>query len=118
MKHTEWWKNFRLGEELSVSGAFIHNGLRRFHALHKLDHADDLFEVFYNLSVGIERLMKIAIVLLEHDDSADQGAFEESLQTHNHQALLTRLKKHEQIKLRDSRVNSQPMASGESGFMT
>jgi outer membrane receptor protein involved in Fe transport len=43
MKHTEFWKNFRLGEELSVSGAFIYNGLRRFHELKKLDHTDDLF---------------------------------------------------------------------------
>jgi len=98
MKETEWWKNFRLGEELSVSGAFIYNGLRRFHALHKLDHADDLFEVFYNLSIGIERLMKIVIVLLEHDDAANQEVFEESLVTHNHQALLTRIKKHTDLK--------------------
>jgi hypothetical protein len=99
MKQTEWWKNFRLGEELSVSGAFIYNGLRRFHALHKLDHADDLFDFSYNLSIGIERLMKIAIVLLEHDDAANQEAFEDSLATHNHQALLNRIKKHADIKL-------------------
>jgi hypothetical protein len=98
VKQGEWWKNFRLGEELSVCGAFIYNGLRRFHAIHKLDHADDLFDVFYNLSVGIERLMKIVIVLIEHDDAADQEAFEESLVTHNHQALLTRIKKHTDLK--------------------
>jgi hypothetical protein len=89
VKQAEWWKNFRLREELSVSGAFIYNGLRRFHVLHKLDHADDLLELFYHLCVGVERLMKIVIVLIEHDDAADQEAFEESLVTHNHQALLT-----------------------------
>lgn len=98
MKQTEWWKNFRLGEELGVSGAFIYNGLRRFHSLHKLDHADDLFEVFYNLSVGFERLLKIVIVLLEHDEARDQDAFEESIITHNHHALLTRIKKHRDLK--------------------
>lgn len=98
MKQTEWWKNFRLGEELGVSGAFIYNGLRRFHSLHKLDHADDLFEVFYNLSVGFERLLKIVIVLLEHDEARDQDAFEESIITHNHHALLTRIKKHMDLK--------------------
>jgi hypothetical protein len=45
MKPTEFWKNFELGEELSVSGAFIYNGPRRFHELHKLDHTDEIFEV-------------------------------------------------------------------------
>jgi hypothetical protein len=99
MKHTEFWKNFRLGEELSVSGAFIYNGLRRFYELKKLDHTDDLFEVLYNLSVGFERILKIAIVLLEHKDSNDQAAFEKSLITHNHPELLSRIKKHTRLNL-------------------
>ena len=51
MNKSEHWKNFRLGEELHISGAFIYNGLRRFFELHKLDHVEDIFEVFYNLSV-------------------------------------------------------------------
>ena len=102
MNRSELWKNFRLGEELDVSGTFIYNGLRRFHELRKLDYSADLFEVFYQLSVGIERLMKIAIVLLEHDDANDQGAFEKSLSTHNHQALLARIQKHVDLKLSNS----------------
>lgn len=102
MNRSELWKNFRLGEELDVSGTFIYNGLRRFHELRKLDYSADLFEVFYPLSVGIERLMKIAIVLLEHDDANDQDAFEKSLSTHNHQALLARVQKHADLKLSNS----------------
>jgi hypothetical protein len=97
MKHTDFWKNFRLGEELSISGAFIYNGLRRFHELRKLDHSDDLFEVFYNLAVGFERLLKIVVVLLEHKDSDDQGTFEKSLITHSHPDLLRRVKKHVEV---------------------
>src|SRR5690606_29434271 len=81
---------------------FIYNGLRRFHELRKLDYSADLFEVFYQLSVGIERLMKIAIVLLEHDDANDQDAFEKSLSTHNHQSLLTRIQRHVDLKLSSS----------------
>lgn len=88
MKPTEFWKNFKLGEELSVSGTFIYNGLRRFYQLRKLDNPDELFEVFYNLSVGLERLLKIVVVLLEHSDGEDQTAFEKSLITHNHQNLF------------------------------
>lgn len=102
MSRSELWKNFRLGEELDVTGTFIYNGLRRFHELHKLDYSADLFEVFYQLSVGIERLMKIALVLLEHDDANDQDAFERSLSTHNHQSLLERIQKHVDLKLSNS----------------
>ena len=102
MNRSELWKNFRLGEELDVSGTFIYNGLRRFHELRKLDCSADLFEVFYQISIGIERLMKIAIVLLEHDDASDQEAFEKSLSTHNHQALLARIQKRADLKLSNS----------------
>lgn len=84
MNETQWWKNFSLGQELSVAGTFIYDGLRGFYELDQLDFADDIFEVLYHLSVGIERLMKIAIILLEHDGTADQEAFEKSLTTHNH----------------------------------
>jgi hypothetical protein len=97
MTQTQWWKNFSLGEELSIARTFIYNGLRRFYELHQLDYTDDLFDVLYHLSIGIERLMKIAIILLEHDDACDQDAFENSLMTHNHQALLARIQKHKDI---------------------
>ena len=93
MKPTEFWKNFRLGEELSVSGTFIYNGVKRFHELKKLDFPDELFEVFYSLAVGLERLIKIAVVLLEHKDGDDQAKFEESLISHNHQELMARVQK-------------------------
>ena len=99
MTQTQWWKNFSLGEELSVAGTFIYNGLRRFYELHQLDYTDDLFEVLYHLSIGTERLMKIVIILLEHDDAGDQDALEESLMTHNHLALLARIQKQKVIKL-------------------
>lgn len=99
MKPNQFWKNFKLGEELSVSGAFIYNGVRRFHELQKLDHADELFEVFYYLSIGFERLLKIVVVLLEHDDAMDQDTFEASLITHSHPELLRRVKKRTTIRL-------------------
>ena len=55
-KH-EAWKNFNLGQELSVSGTFIYTGLRRFHEMQVLDHTDEIFEFLYNISVGLERLL-------------------------------------------------------------
>lgn len=99
MNPAEFWKNFGLGEELSISGAFIYNGLRRFYELRKLDQPDEVFEVLYNLAVGIERLLKIAVVLLEHAEDEDQEALEQSLITHNHLDLLHRVRGHAAINL-------------------
>ena len=93
MKPDEAWKNFALGHELSVSGAFLFDGIRRFHEMQNFDHTDQIFGFFYNLSVGFERLFKVAIVLLEHDNCQNQGEFEQSLITHNHPELLGRIAK-------------------------
>lgn len=93
MQPAAFWKNFRLGEEIHIAGSFIYNGLRRFHELRSLDHTDELFEFLYNLSVGLERLLKIAVVLHEHDKSSDQAMLEQSLITHSHLDLLARLRR-------------------------
>jgi hypothetical protein len=99
MNTTDFWKNFRLGEEIHISGAFIYNGLRRFHEMSKLDVDDELFEFLYELSIGLERLLKIAVVLFEHTESGNQQALEQSLITHNHQELAARLRQHAALKL-------------------
>ena len=93
MNKSDLWKNFRLGEEVHIAGSFIYNGLRRFHELEVLNHSEELFEFLYNLSVGIERLLKIAIVLHEHTETTDQISLEKSLITHSHLDLLARLRK-------------------------
>ncbi len=99
MTRDQAWKNFNLGQELHVSGAFIYNGLRRFHEMRTLDNADEIFEFLYNLSVGLERLLKIAVVLLEHNETTDQQKLEESLITHNHLELLKRVRQHATLNL-------------------
>lgn len=100
MNPSDFWKNFRLGEEIHISGMFIYNGLRRFHEIRKLDFADELFEFLYELSVGLERLLKTAVVLYEHTDTSDQENLEKSLITHNHLDLVARLRKHVKLELR------------------
>ncbi len=97
MSASDIWKNFQLGEEVHIAGSFIYNGLRRFHELQLLDNAEELFEFLYDLSVGIERLLKIAVVLHEHTATTDQDALEKSLITHNHLDLLVRVRKHASI---------------------
>lgn len=99
MDRTEVWKNFDLGTELDIAGIFIYNGLRSFDEMPTLDSAQDIFEFFYNVAVGIERLLKVALILLEHDHSHDQQEFEKSLITHNHLVLLERVTALAPIKL-------------------
>jgi hypothetical protein len=99
MDKLEFWKNFKLGEELQIAGRFVYNGLRCFHEMDTLDNEDEVFDTLYSISVGIERLFKIAIILVEHEDTMEQDEFEKSLITHNHQSLLDRLKKKRSFEL-------------------
>ena len=92
MDRVKFWKNFKLGEELDISGRFIYNGLRYFHEMETLYYEEEVFEVLYNLSVGLERLLKIAVILIEHDDTVNQEKFEQSLITHTHLDLLKRVR--------------------------
>lgn len=92
MNKSEYWKNFKLGKELDISGRFIYNGLQCFHHMKHFHYEEDIFEFLYNISVGIERLLKVCIILIEHSDDQDQEEFEKSLITHNHQELLRRVK--------------------------
>lgn len=99
MNASDFWKNFRLGEEIHISGTFIYNGLRRFHELKQLDFSDEVFEFLYETSIGLERLLKTAVVLYEHTEVIDQKKLEASLITHNHLDLIARLHNHVQLKL-------------------
>lgn len=95
----EFWKNFRLGTELSISGNFIYNGLYNFELMSHFYYEDEAFEFLYNISVGIERLQKICIVLLEHNENTNQEEFERSLISHNLEDLNQRIEKHRKINL-------------------
>lgn len=101
MNNSEYWKNFSLGTELEVSGAFIYNGLKQISQLKNYEYAEDVFEVLYNLSVGLERLMKILITLTEHQDYNNQEAFEKSLITHNLDCLRNRIEINIKLELND-----------------
>lgn len=94
-----FWKNFRLGTELQISGTFIYNALYFLDTLEYIYHEEDIFEFLYNISVGIERLQKIAIILLEHDENTEQMIFEKSLLTHDHLNLQDRINKISPINL-------------------
>lgn len=94
-----FWKNFRLGSELQISGTFIYNALFFLDTIKDINNEEEIFELLYNLAVGIERLQKITLVLLEHDEDIDQQTYEKSLLTHNHLILHERINKIQKITL-------------------
>ncbi len=91
MRADELWKNFNLGTELDIAGRFLYDGLYAFHLMENFTREEDAFEVLYSIAVGVERLIKIALILSHHDKSTDQETFESDLITHSHQDLLHRL---------------------------
>lgn len=93
MKPDQWWKNFGMGLEVDAAGAFIYNAIRHLHVIGGLNHSVDIFEILYGLSVGIERLQKVAVVLLEHSERWDIKELEESLMSHNTMELSNRIDK-------------------------
>ena len=99
MKPDEWWKNFALGMEVDAAGTFIYNGIKSLHDLPSFHYPVDTFEILYNISVGVERLLKVAVTLLEHDDQCDIQALEQSLITHNTIELANRVASHKPLNL-------------------
>lgn len=108
MRPDEYWKNFNLGTELDIAGRFLFNGLQIFHEMRSFVVEEEVFEFLYGVAVGIERLLKIALVLSEHNTSVDQSDFEQGLITHSHQELVKRLK--ESHHLNFSGVNNEFIA--------
>ena len=93
MDPTEFWQNFKMGEEQEIACNFIYDGLRNLHEMETLSLETEIFPVLYNLSIGLERLFKVAIVLTEVDENTNIDEFEKTLITHDHIALFNRLKK-------------------------
>lgn len=97
MTPAQFWQNFELGKEVEIACGFLYDGLRNLENMRTFRWETEIFPVLYNLSVGVERLMKVAIVLLEFHDGLDPETFEKTLITHNHAQLMARIRKQTQI---------------------
>lgn len=91
MKSSLFWQNFELGIELEVAASFVYDGLNCLDNMDNFHFESEIFQFLYNVSVGVERFFKVAIILSEFNDNDDAEAFEKSLITHNHSELLNRL---------------------------
>ena len=89
----DYWiyKNFNMVVELDIAGECIYNGIHEIYRIKHFANDGPTFSALYNISVGIERLQKIACVLWCMDDYSDVMDFEKSLITHSHTGLRDRL---------------------------
>ena len=95
----EFWKNFNIGREVQLAGNFIYDGLLIFDKMESFYNEDEIFEFLYFISVGIERLIKADIILIEHSNEINQDEFENSLRSHNHSELIKRINKSHELNL-------------------
>lgn len=91
MDKVAYWKSFNLCKEVSLAGIFIYNGIKTFDEMDSFQNEEEIFDFFYNISVGIERLEKISLILKEQIDIDQIQEFERSLKTHNHIELMERI---------------------------
>ena len=85
-------KNFNMGNEIDVAGTFIYEGIKQLGKIEVFSVESEVFFFLYNISVGIERLQKILLVLLENIEYNNYKEFEDSLITHKHHSLNDRIK--------------------------
>lgn len=101
------YKNFNMGTELDIAGVFIYDGMKTFNDLSEIYYEGDTFSVLYHFAVGIERLQKVLVVLIDNITEEQVQEFEESLITHSQQALHERIASKTGIKF----------TSRENGFL-
>lgn len=99
MNNQLFWQNFQLGSEIEIASNFIYDGLRNLHQIEHFGYETEIFNFLYNISVGVERFLKIAIILTEYNEDTEQDSFEKSFITHNHSELMSRYKKNNEINL-------------------
>jgi hypothetical protein len=99
MERTDFIKNFALGYELQISAKFLYDGLRDLNCINKYDDIENIFGFLYKTSVGIERLQKIAYILLKNPNQDEYKQIEEEIITHSTVKLQSELAKLTSIQL-------------------
>ncbi|UDQ97933.1 hypothetical protein AAEX28_13200 [Lentisphaerota bacterium WC36G] len=102
MEAKKFWQNYNLGKEIEIAGEFIVDGINIFNRIEYFSDEVKVFKFLYEVSVGIERLAKVALILL--DDSLLQEKIEKAGDTdsskhHNHIKLIQDIEKHQKLNL-------------------
>ncbi len=99
MDKVTWVKNFAMCKEISIAGKFIYDGMLDLNRMVNYVDDENIFCFLYKVSVGIERLQKIAYILLRNPGESEYEAIEKELITHSHAELHNKIKKLTNINL-------------------
>ena len=84
-------KNFALNREVGIAGKFIYDGMHDLNCMYGYNDLDNIFGFLYKISVGIERLQKIAYILLKNPNEDEYKEIEEEIITHSHTGLQDKI---------------------------
>jgi len=77
-------KNFNMGIEIDIAGTFLYNGMKELNRIQVFSDESEIFYFLYQIAVGIERLQKVLLVMLEELTQENADSFEESLRNSRH----------------------------------
>lgn len=91
MDQVTFVKNFALCKEVGIAGKFIYDGMRDLNIIRNYVDTDNIFGFLYKISVGIERLQKIAYILLKNPTADEFEEIEKEIITHSHVELQEKI---------------------------
>lgn len=86
-----------MAREVDLAGEFIYAGLEKMNSMNSIDEPSEAFFVLYHLAIGIERLQKVLLVLVNDIQPNDMENFLKGIKHHNHGELSAEIKKHIKI---------------------
>ena len=81
-----------MANELDVAGEFIYAAIDKFNKMNNFVQMGDNFFFLYHLAVGIERVQKILLVIINDVERNEIGDFLEKIKSHNHMMLHGKIK--------------------------
>lgn len=81
-----------MANELDVAGEFIYSAIDKFNRMDNFDQVGDSFFFLYHLAVGIERVQKILLVIVNDIESDEVEDFLERIKSHDHTMLHGKIK--------------------------
>lgn len=81
-----------MASELDVAGEFIYAALDKFNRMNHFDQVGDNFFFLYHLAVGIERVQKILLIIVNEIERDMIEDFLERIKGHDHMMLHSKIK--------------------------
>lgn len=99
MDALQYFKNFNIGKEIDLAGAFAYNALTILNSEQNIYQNDQIFMFLYNAAVSVERIQKCVLFLYGTYDLSDIETFALELKIHSHPALQNKINGHTKKKL-------------------